>query len=128
MICEEDLDTMKPSGKDPWKKESGEIQFSVRVVMHGLRRIAMKQNADLLKYQISKCHGCLGLARPIDGKPVEHVWLGDQKLDLVESFILEMEDPQMGLVRLAPLQESVLHVERCMSYFLVNRSGNTHEK
>ena len=34
-----------------------------------------------------KCHRCLGLASPIDGRPVEHVSLGDQKLDVVESFV-----------------------------------------
>ena len=34
-----------------------------------------------------KRHKCLGLANPIDGRPVENVSLGDQKLDVVESFV-----------------------------------------
>ena len=34
-----------------------------------------------------KCHKCLFLARPIDGGPTEHVSLGDQKLEVVESFV-----------------------------------------
>ena len=43
-----------------------------------------------------KCHICLGLAHPADGRPVEHVSLGDQKLEVVESFIFEMEYPPKG--------------------------------
>ena len=34
-----------------------------------------------------KCDRCLGLARPIYGRPVENVTLGDQKLEVVESFV-----------------------------------------
>ena len=37
--------------------------------------------------------------------------LGDQKLDSVESFILEIEYPQVEVVRLAPLQEKLDSVE-----------------
>ena len=32
-------------------------------------------------------HRCLGLAHPIDGRPVEHVSLGDPKLEIVEFFV-----------------------------------------
>ena len=34
-----------------------------------------------------KCHRCLGLAHPTDGRPVEHVSRGDQKFEVVESFV-----------------------------------------
>ena len=34
-----------------------------------------------------KYHRCLGLARPIDSRPAEHVSLRDQKLDVAESFV-----------------------------------------
>ena len=47
------------------------IQFSVKVVMHGFIRSVT----------------CLGLACPIDGKPVKHVSLRDKKLDALESFL-----------------------------------------
>ena len=51
-----------------------------------------------------KCHKCLGLARPIDGRPVEHVSLGDKKLVEIESFVyLEYGISPNGVVRLAPL-------------------------
>ena len=35
-----------------------------------------------------KCHRCLGLASPVDGRPADHVSLGDQKVEVVESFVL----------------------------------------
>ena len=34
-----------------------------------------------------KCHRCIDLACPIDGRPAEHVSLRDQKLDAVASFV-----------------------------------------
>ena len=34
-----------------------------------------------------KCSRCLGLALPMNGRPVDHVFLGNQKLDVVESFM-----------------------------------------
>ena len=33
-----------------------------------------------------RCKRCLGLARPIDGRPVKHVMLDDHKLDVVDTF------------------------------------------
>ena len=35
-----------------------------------------------------KCHRYVGLARPVDGRPADHVSLGDQKVEVVESFVL----------------------------------------
>ena len=34
-----------------------------------------------------KCHRCLGLACPIDGRPAENGSLKDKKLEVVESFV-----------------------------------------
>ena len=41
----------------------------------------------LVDIQDFKCSRCLGLACPIDDRPAEHALIGDQKLDVVRSFV-----------------------------------------
>ena len=90
MNCGKGFDTTKLSGKypcsicrrrvwgnsisctsgDPWAhKKCSEIK--VRLV-------------DIPDF---KCHKCLGLARPVDGRPAEHVSLKYQKLEVVEFLV-----------------------------------------
>ena len=93
IICGKGLDTIKPFGK-----------YSCSICRKGVRRkLIFCTSCDaglcwvhkkcsglkgrLVDIPDFKCHRCLGLARPMDGRPVKHVSLGDQKLDVVESFV-----------------------------------------
>ena len=89
MICEKGLDTINPSEKYPCS-----------VCRKGVRRnsifcpscdASVHKKCSGTKGRLAipdfNCNKCLGLARPIDGRTVEHVSLGDQKLEVVESFV-----------------------------------------
>ena len=90
MICGKDLDTIKSSGKHPcsvcrkevWKNSI--FCTSCDAWVHKCSGIKGRL-VDITDFKC--CHRCLGLARPIDGRHVEHVSSGHQKLEVVESFV-----------------------------------------
>ena len=88
MICEKSLDIIsgKPSRKYPCRKRVGRnsvLCMNCDAWVHKCSRIKSR----LVDIPDFKCHGCLGLACSIDGRPVEHVSLVDQKSDLTEFFV-----------------------------------------
>ena len=90
IICEKGLDTIKPFGK-----------YSCSVCRKGVRRkLIFCTSCDawvhkkcsgmkgrLVDIPDFKCHRYLGLACPIDGRPVKHVSLRDQKLDVCSRIL-----------------------------------------
>ena len=55
-----------------------------------------------------KCSRCLGLAWAKDGGPVDHVFCGNRKVNVVESFLyLEMGYPLVMVMKSTILQESI---------------------
>ena len=91
MICGKSFDTIKPPGKYPCsvcRKEAGRNSIlctSCDAWVHKKCNNGIKgRSADKPDFQ---CHRCLGLVRPVDARPVEHASLGDQKLEVVESFV-----------------------------------------
>ena len=90
MICGKGLDTIKPSGKYPCsvcRKGVGRNSIFRTKCDVWVHKKCSGIKSRLVDIPDFKCHKCLGLARPIDGRPVEHVSLGDQKLEVVESFV-----------------------------------------
>ena len=67
------------------EKESGEIQFSCMSHDAWVHKKCSEIKGRLVDTPDFKCHRCLGLAYPVDGWPVEHATLWNQKLDIVES-------------------------------------------
>ena len=90
MICRKGLNTIKPSGKYPCSVCRKRIKRN-SIFCKSCNAWAHKQCSGIIGKLVDipdfKCHICLGLACPIDGKPVEHVSHRDQKLDVVESLV-----------------------------------------
>ena len=90
MVCGKGLDTIKPSGKYPCSvRRKGVKRNSILCISCGawIHKKYSGIKGRLVDIPDFKCHRCLGLARPTDGRPVEHVSLGDKKLKVVESFV-----------------------------------------
>ena len=90
MICGEGLDTIKPSGKCPFsvcRKGVGRNLISCASCEAWVHKKSSGIKDRLVDIPGFKWHRCLGLARPIFARPVEHVSLGDKKLGAVESFV-----------------------------------------
>ena len=90
MICGKGLDTIKPSRKYPCsacRKGVGRNSIFCTSYDAWVCKKYSGIKARLVDIPDFKCHGCLGLAHLIDGRPVEHVSLGYQKFDVVESFV-----------------------------------------
>ena len=112
MICGKCWHTLNNSGKYPCGackkgvKRNSIFCISCDAWIHK-KCIGIK--GRLVDVTDSKCRRCLGLERPIDGRPVEHVSLGDRKLEVVDPFVYLGDGiSPSGVVRLAPLQKSVL--------------------
>ena len=91
MICGKGFDTIKPPGKYPCsvcRKGAGRNSIlctSCDAWVHKKCNNGIKGRfADKPDFQ---CHRYLGLVSPVDARPVEHASLGDQKLEVVESFV-----------------------------------------
>ena len=90
MICGEGLNTIKPSGKYPCsvcRKVVGRNSVFCMSCYGWVHKKCSGIKGRLFDIPDFKCHRCLDLACPIDDRPVEHVSLGGQKLEVVESFI-----------------------------------------
>ena len=90
MICGKGLDTIKPSGKYPCSDCRKGVRRNSIFCTHCDTWVHKKCSGiecRLVDIPGLKHHKCLGLARPIDGRPVEHNSLRDQKLEVVESFV-----------------------------------------
>ena len=80
MICGEGFDTKKPSGKYPCSvcrkgvKRNSIFCTSSNAWVHNKCSGIKGRLFDIPDF---KCHTCLGLANPTDGRPVQHVSLGD---------------------------------------------------
>ena len=121
MICGKGLATIKQSGKYPCsvcRKAIGRNSiFCTSCEAQVRRKKCSGIKRRLVDIPNFKCHRCLGLQSPIDGRPVEDVtWIKNQ-MHQNSLFILEMEYSQMGVVRLVPLQEFTLRGESFLSYF-----------
>ena len=124
IICGKDLDTINPSWKYPCsvcRKGVSRNSIFCRSCDAWVHKKSSGIKGRLVAIPDFKCHRCLGLGRPIDVRPVEHVSLGDKKLEVVD--ILEMEYPQI-----APLQESIMLGKVPWATSLVNKVGNLLEK
>ena len=83
MICGKGLDTITPSGKYPCSVCSKGFRRNSIFCTSCDAWVHKKCNGikgRLVDIPDFKCHKCLGLVHPIDGRPVKHVSLGDQKL------------------------------------------------
>ena len=90
MICGKGLDTIKPSGKYPCgicRKGVGRNSIFCTSCDAWVHKKCSGIKGRLVDKPDFKCHRCLGLARHIAGTPVEHVSLGDEKLEVVEYFL-----------------------------------------
>ena len=80
MICGNGLGTIKPSGKYPCSVCRKGIRrnsiFSTKCDAW-VRKKCSGIKGSLVDIPDFKCRRCLGLVHPINGKPVEHVSLGD---------------------------------------------------
>ena len=90
MIYGKGLYNIKPSGKYPCRvcrKGVGRISIFCTSCDAWVHEKCSGIKGRLVDIPVFKCHRCLDLACPIDGRPVEHVSLGDEKLDVLESFV-----------------------------------------
>ena len=90
MICGKGLDTIKSSGKYPCsvcRKGVGRNSIFCKSCDAWVHKKCTGIKCRLIHIPDFKCHRCLGLACPIDSRLVELVSLGDQKLEVVESFV-----------------------------------------
>ena len=90
MICGKGFDTIKPSEKYPCSVcRKGVVRNSIFCISCDawVHKKCSGTKGRLVDIPDFNCHRCLGLAYPIDGRPVEHVSCGDQKLEVVESFV-----------------------------------------
>ena len=91
MICGKGLDTIKPSGKylcNVCRKRVGRNSIYCTSCVPWVHKKCSGIKDRLVDIPDFKCHRGLGLARPVDGRPADHVSLGDQKVEVVESFVL----------------------------------------
>ena len=90
MICGKGFDTTKLSGKYPCSIYRRGVWVN-SIFCTGYDAWVQKKGSGIKVRLVDiggfKCHRYLGLARPIDGRPVEHVSFKDQKLVVVESFV-----------------------------------------
>ena len=90
MICGKGFDTTKLSGKYPCNIYRRGVWVN-SIFCTGYDAWVQKKCSGIKVRLVDiggfKCHRYLGLARPIDGRPVEHVSFKDQKLVVVESFV-----------------------------------------
>ena len=89
-MCGKGLDPIKPSGKYPCsicRKGVGRNSIFCTSCDAWVYKKCSGIEGRLVDIPDFKLWRCLGLAHPIDGRPVEHVLLGDQKLEVVESFV-----------------------------------------
>ena len=90
MICGKGFDTTKLSGKYPCSIYRRGVWVN-SIFCTGYDAWVQKKCSGIKVRLVDiggfKCHRYLGLARPIDGRPVEHVSFKDQKLVVVESFV-----------------------------------------
>ena len=86
--------------------------------MHWLIRSKEEQKAGLLTNQILSATDVEVFHAPLMVGLVEHVSLGDQKLEVVKSFVYlgDRTSPNMGR-EVSTLQEYVLLAESSLSYF-----------
>ena len=85
MICGKSLDTIKPSGTYPCsvcRRGVGRNSIFCTSCDAWVHKKCSAIKGRLVDIPDFKCHRCLGLARSIDGGPVEHVSLGDKKLEV----------------------------------------------
>lgn len=59
----------------------------MKLERHGIHKKCNGVKQRLVTIPDFKCIKCLGLARHIDDRPVDHVFFRNQKLDVVESFV-----------------------------------------
>ena len=91
MICEKGLDTINSSGKYPCSVCRKGVQInsifciSCNAWVHKKCSGIKCRPIDIPDF---RCHRCLGLVHHVDGRPIELVSLGDQRLKVVESFVL----------------------------------------
>ena len=83
------MDTLKPSGKYSCVYRKGNWRNSIFWTSCDAwtHKKCSGIKGRLVNIPDFKCHRSLGLTCPIDSRPVEHVSLGDQKLEAVESFV-----------------------------------------
>ena len=77
MICEKGLNTIKPSGKDACRvcrKGIGRNSIFYTSCDSCVHKKCSGIKGRLVDIPDFKCHRCLALARPIDGRPVEHMF------------------------------------------------------
>ena len=89
-MCGKGLDTIKTSGKYPCgvcRKGVGRNSIYCSSCKSWVHKKCSGIKRRLTDDPDFKCNRCLGLSRPIDSRPVEHVFLGSQKLDVVDSFV-----------------------------------------
>ena len=90
MICGKGFDTTKLSGKYPCSIYRRGVWVN-SIFCTGYDAWVQKKCSGIKVRLVDiggfKCHRYLGLARPIDGRPVEHVSFKDQKLVVVESIV-----------------------------------------
>ena len=122
MICGKDLDTIQPFGQCPCsvcRRRVGRNSIFFTSCDAWAHKKCSGIKGRLVDTPDFKCCRCLGLACPIDGRRSFCPFRWEIKNQKYQNpfFLLEMEYPQMRVVILAPLQESVLLVESFMSYF-----------
>ena len=91
MICGTGLDTIKPSGKylcNVCRTGVGRNLIYCTSCVPWVHKKCCGIKDRLVDIPDFKCHRCVGLARPVDGRPADHVSLGDQKVEVVESSVL----------------------------------------
>ena len=91
MICGTGLDTIKPSGKylcNVCGKGVGRNSIYCTSCVPWVHKKCCGIKDRLVDIPDFKCHRYVGLARPVDGRPADHVSLGDQKVEVVESSVL----------------------------------------
>ena len=88
LICGEGLDTLRKSGKYPCGVCFSGVGSS-SIYCGGCKKWIHKKCSglkQLVEDPTYRCARCLGVARAIDGRPMESVMVGDDSLEVVDSF------------------------------------------
>ena len=89
MISGKDLHSLRDSGKHPCgvcRKGVGRNSILCSGCQLWVHKKCSGIKGKLTADPSYKCKRCMGLCRPVDGRPVKQVSLVDSKLDVVESF------------------------------------------
>ena len=89
MVCGKDLHSLKDSGKHPCgvcRKGVGCNSILCEGCQSWIHKKCSGIKNKLKANPMFRCKRCLGLCRPIDGRPEKQVTLADKQLEVVESF------------------------------------------